>query len=210
MTPRKTTRAVDVVLVVFQALSEDEKAELHERIAEQILLSGVADESEMARCIRSLKRVAQEVGREPSVDDYRIISARLIESGEDIEPFKHLYAYFGGTWRRAREAFALSHSTVPGRIEARFRARLLGKVARYTDETLKETMDHCVEEFGRPPRLNEFERWRRRELSLAEAAGNPNAQLPSATPYRRRWGTWEDALRALGYREEAICGRLEL
>lgn len=204
------TRGVDLLLVAYAALTDDEQSELYERVTEQRTLSQATDDSEMARCVRSLYRVAEYVGREPSVDDYRIASAELIAAGEDIEPFKRLYAFFGNTWRNAREAFALAKTTTPGRIEARFEARRIGKVARYSEETLRETLLRCAAEYGCPPRVNQFEWWRHRELELARAAGNTNLQLPSATPYRRRWGTWEVALRHFGFSETELDGRLEL
>jgi hypothetical protein len=162
----------------------------------------------MARYIRSLRRVAEVVGREPSVDDYRDQSPILISAGEDVETFRHLYGYFG-SWRRAREALRLAETTTARRIEARFQSRRMGKIARYTDETLKETLERCAAEYGHPPRVNEFEWWRERELELARAAGTDTLQLPSSNPYRKRWGTWEGALAHFGFPQDKIEQRLE-
>jgi len=55
----------------------------------------------------------------------------------------------------------------------------------------------------------EFEHWRERELELARAEGNDTLQLPSATPYRRRWKTWEGALLHFGYTPEEAAQRYQ-
>jgi len=53
----------------------------------------------------------------------------------------------------------------------------------------------------------EFELWRQREIELAKARGE-DLFLPSDSPYRRRWGGWEAALRHFGFEPEEIEGRL--
>jgi len=203
-----TTSAVDALLLVFNALTDAEQTEVSEKLAASNESRLAAEDNEMARYIRSLRRIAEVVGRVPSVDDYRDQSPILIGEGEDIEPFHRLYAYFG-SWRRAREALGLAESTSPRRIEARFQARRMGKIARYTDELLKETLDRCVADYGHPPRVNQFEWWRERELELARAGGIDTLQLPSSSPYRKRWGTWERALVHFGFSLDEIEQRLE-
>jgi hypothetical protein len=55
----------------------------------------------------------------------------------------------------------------------------------------------------------EFEWWRERELELARAQGDDALHLPSPTPYRKRWETWEGALLHFGYTADEIAERLE-
>lgn len=202
------TTGPDLLLIGFESLSEEEQEEAFERIAELRAGRLAGEESEMARFVRSLRRVAEEVGDVPSVDDYRHIAPELRAAGEDIEPFSRLYRYFG-SWRRAREALTLSETTTARKIEARFRARRVGKVWRYTDDTLRETVGRCVDYYGRVPMVSEFEWWRDRELELARAEGNDALHLPSPTPYRRRYGSWEQALLRFGYTTEQLAERLE-
>ena len=57
--------------------------------------------------------------------------------------------------------------------------------------------------------MAEFEWWRDRVLELVRAQGNDTLHLPSATPYRKRWKTWEDALVHFGYSREEIERRLD-
>ncbi len=57
----------------------------------------------------------------------------------------------------APRALDLSQATSARKIDARFRARRLGKVWRYTEDTLRETLARCVAHYGRPPQVAEFE-----------------------------------------------------
>jgi hypothetical protein len=63
-------------------------------------------------------------------------------------------------------------------------------------------------DLGHVPVVIEFELWRQREIELAKARGE-DLFLPSDSPYRRRWGGWEAALRHFGFEPEEIEGRLE-
>lgn len=108
-----------------------------------------------------------------------------------------------------KEALALSETTTERRIEARFRYRRVGKVWRYNEKMLGETLARCVEHYGRPPLVAEFEWWRDRELELARAEGNDALHLPSPHPYRRRWGSCEAALLHFGYTPDQVAERLE-
>ena len=165
-------------------------------------------ESDTERFIRSLRRVAEYVGHEPTSGEYKQASLELIETGEHVETFARMYSRFG-SWPRAEEGLALSETTTARRIEARFRYRRVGKVWRFTEDTLRETMARCVEHYGRPPMVSEFEWWRDRELELARAVGNDGLHLPSASPYRRRWKSWEAALLHFGYTPDQVAERLE-
>lgn len=113
-----------------------------------------------------------------------------------------------GSWRAAKEALELSAATTPRKIEPRFRARLVGKVHRYREDWLRETLEKCVADLGRVPLVIEFEHWRQREIDLAKAQGK-ELFLPSDSPYRRRWGTWENALLHFGYEPEEVLARLK-
>jgi hypothetical protein len=57
--------------------------------------------------------------------------------------------------------------------------------------------------------VTEFEHWRREKLDLLAAKGDDAAHIPSPTPYRRRYGTWEQALLAFGYTPDQVAERLE-
>jgi len=148
------------------------------------------------------------LGETPGIEDYKRIRQELAKQGEELEPVSRITRHFEGSWYLAREALDLSETTTARRIEERFRKRRLGKVWRYSDRTLKETLIRAVEEIGHVPQVAEFDWWRQRQLDLASARGD-QLYLPSATPYRRRWGTWAAALRHFGYSQAEIDGRLE-
>ncbi len=145
-----------------------------------------------------MRAVAAYVGHLPSVDEYKQAVEELCAGGEHIESFTRVSRHFG-SWRRAKEALDLSETTTARRIEARFRFRRMGKVWRYSEDVMRETLVRCAEHYGRPPLVAEFEWWRDRELELARAEGNDALHLPSPSPYRRRWGSWEAALLHFGY-----------
>ncbi len=137
------------------------------------------------------------------------MSRTLIQEGEDIESFSHLYKFFDCSWPRAREALQLSGANGARAVEARFRNRKLGKISRYTEDILKETLTRAVAHYRRPPSVEEFAWWRERQLELARAQGEEYPHLPSDSPYRRRWKTWESALLHFGYTPEEVALRLE-
>jgi hypothetical protein len=187
---------VDVVVASWRVLSASEREVAFETIARlrEELIAG--DETEGERMVTSLRRAVEFVGREPSVDDYKDAVAQLGEQGVELEPLHRVVRHFG-SWRLAKEALALTEVTTVRRIEARFRSRKLGKVWRYTDQTLEETFRRCHAELGRAPALAEFEFWRERQIEVARARGE-GLHLPSATPYRKRFGSWEGTLSHYG------------
>jgi hypothetical protein len=65
------TTGSDAVVILFQALDEEEREAAYQRIAELRLRRQAGDESAMARYIRSMQRVAEYVGHTPSVDEYK-------------------------------------------------------------------------------------------------------------------------------------------
>lgn len=203
------TPAPDVVIAAYQALAEHERDIVFERLRQLRIADAAASETDMARFLRSLCRVAEEVGRTPTVTEYRAVAPRLAAAGEDVAPFSAVYEFFG-TWPRAREALELADTETPRRIEARFRFRELGKVWRYTDDTLRDVLLRAAEHWGRPPSVAEFEWWRDNEQRRAQATGDDaDPHLPSTGPYRKRWGTWEGALLHFGFTPEQVAERLE-
>jgi Homing endonuclease associated repeat len=202
-----TTSGADIVAVGFSALDADEQEEAYARITD-IRVTRVAGEAgETAKFLASLRRVADVADGELSPDLYRRVRRELVAAGEDVAEFNAVLRHFG-TWRAAKEALSLSEVSTAAQIEARFRKRLVGKVFRYREDTLRATLEKCAADLGRPPLVVEFEAWRCREIELAKAQGT-ELFLPSDSPYRRRWGCWENALLHFGFTPEAVAERLE-
>jgi hypothetical protein len=105
------TNATDVVLAGYRALTDGERDEVFERLCQLRVADAAEGDSDMARFLRSLAIVAEEVGRIPTVTDYKEAQARLAATGQPVESFTHVYAFFGGSWPRAREALTLSDDT---------------------------------------------------------------------------------------------------
>jgi hypothetical protein len=202
------TPATDALLILFGALDDAEQEEIVERIATIRAVAAVSEESASAPFIRSLRRVVEHIGHEPTVDEYKDACAALRESGEDIVGFGAVVRHFG-TWRRAKEALDLSHMTSIRNVEARFRHRRVNKIWRYSEETLRETLERVVAYYGGIPTIQEFDAWRQRELRLASAEGNDALQVPSTRPFRERYRGWERALVHFGYPQAEIAKRLE-
>ena len=203
-----STTGPDLLVIGFHALAREEQDEAFERISELRARRDADQSSEVERMICSLRQVAEQIGGEPSVESYRLARFELAERGIEVEEVNRVIRFFG-SWREAKEALAMSETTTPRRIEARFRSRRLDKVWRYTEETLGETLRQCVADLGHVPQIAEFDWWRQRQFELARAEGNDHLHLPSANPYRRRWRTWERALLHFGFTPDQVAERLE-
>lgn len=201
------TTATDLLVVAFSALAPDEQEEAFAKLADVRLQRLAGEEDETAVYLRSLKRAQEVVGDALSPASYRQARLDLRANGEDVAELNAVIRHFG-SWRQAKEALELADVTTPRKIEARFRSRLVGKVHRYREETLRETLERCAADLGHVPLIIEFEHWRQREVELAKAQGK-ELFLPSDSPYRRRWGSWEEALLHFGFTPEAIAERLE-
>lgn len=207
-TAGRPANAVDVLFAGFQALDFEQREKLFNLVRDARLEQLAGEENEIGRYLRSLKRAQEHGGGEElSPGRYRTAWLELREQGEQIHELGQVRRFFG-TWRQAKEALSLSEETTPAKIEARFRGRLVGKVHHYSEKTLEETVERCRKDIGKVPLVIEFQLWRQREFELAKARGE-ELFLPSDSPYRRRWGSWEKALEHLGYSTEEIKCRLD-
>jgi len=203
-----STPAIAPVIAAFRTLSESEQRAALQACQRVWIQRLDGDESEAALMIRSLARVARELGHTPGIEDYKRVRAELAGAGEELEPTSRILKHFHGSWHMAREALDLTEVEKPRRIQERFAKRRLGKVWRYTEDKMRETLQRAAEEIGHAPQVAEFEWWRERQIELAKARGE-DLHLPSPTPYRRRYGNWEKALRHFGFSEDEIAGRLD-
>jgi hypothetical protein len=167
------TTAVGLMIIGFEALTSWEQMEVLRRLTEVRLRSESDDLSESERIVASLQRVADLAGKEPkelTADDYRAAIKAEIQAGKaSLEPLSQVMRYFG-TWRLAKEALLLSNGpeqTPARRIEARFASRRLGRTWRYSEQELRDTLQRCATDLGKPPEVREFRAWRQRELELA-------------------------------------------
>lgn len=217
--PTGATSAADALLILFEALAPDERREAFRRLSLAHARHEAGDETDTERMLRSLERVGEIAGRmPPKITDYREIAPQLVARGEDIVPFGILYRHFDRSWPRVEAACGLIEATTPKRIEARMLARRLGKVWRYTEHQLGDALEACSAYYaaktGLPaggryaPLVSEFEHWRDRELELARARGDMDHHLPSASPYRRRYDDWENALVHFGFTPDQLAERL--
>ncbi len=199
------------MLILFATLSPEEQDEAFSRIAAKRTERLADSESDSARYVRSLQRVAEVLGGPPSAAEYRRVQKELAEAGEPVEPLHRIRAHFV-TWEQAKEALGLAEVTTAAGIQARFRHRRIGKVRRYTDQTMRDALKRCAEECttdGSAPGQLEYDWWRNRELELGRARGDHMLQVPSPHAFRRRWGTWDQALEANGYTPEQAAERLD-
>lgn len=188
--------------MLYAALPADDQAVAFERISRLHLDRIATDSSEAGRMLRSLLRVADKLGHDPSVDEYKTVSRELIADGQDVASFSRLYSFYGA-WRLAREAMDLSLVTTPRRIEARFRSRRVAKVYRYSDQQLLDALKLAEAHWQRVPNHAEFTWWRDHQIELAKANGE-ELHLPGGASYRGRWGSWEGSLLHFSYTPEQV------
>jgi len=191
------TTAVGLMIIAFEALTSWEQMEVLKRLSELRLRSEDEGLSEAERILASMQRVAELVGKEPvalTSDDYRAAIRKEIErGGAGIEPLSRVMRHFG-TWRMAKEALVLSGTSTARRIEARFANRRVGRIHRYSEQEMRETLQRCAADLGKSPEIREFKAWREREIELAKAQGQ-TLYLPSLGAYRARFPHWWDVLR---------------
>lgn len=205
----RVTSGVDIVVAGFAALNALERDAAWKMIREVRLEELAAQDSAGARKLRSLVLVARHLGDQPlTVTAYRKAFSELAAEGMRVDN-AHALIRFYGSWRQAREALELAQDETAKQVEARFARRRLAKVWRYTEQTLRQTLADCILDLERVPQLGEFEHWRSERLRLAAARGEDASHLPSAGPYRRRYGSWEQSLLALGYTSDQVKERLE-
>lgn len=159
----------------------------------------------------ALKRCVDDLGRIPLLSEYdewrqREVALERARGEARRVPSAAVFRRRHGTWEGALIACGYSSEDVYVRLEPRPERRSrLAKVDRYSEATLRDTLERCARDLGRPPLVEEFDEWRQRELSRTRSR---NVLLPSNSPYRRRWGTWERALLYFGFTPEAIAERL--
>lgn len=201
------TTGAELLAVAFAALAPDEQEQAFAGINDIRLTRLAAEEGETAGFLRSLRRVADLAGGELTPDVYRRVRAELVAAGEQVDEFSAVVRYFG-SWAQAKEAVGLAELTTARKIDARFRSRLHGRQRMFREEELVATLARCVDDLGRIPLLAEYDEWRLRELALARTRGD-EARIPSPSVFRRRYGSWEQALLACGYSPDAVYLRLE-
>lgn len=168
-----STTAVDALVIVSAALDADEQQEALERMTEVRARREAGEMSDAGRVVHSLRRVADLVGYPPSPDEYRQARDELVAGGENIESFTRVSRHFG-SWRRAKEALALSETTTARRIEVRFRFRRGGKVWRYDEQVLGDTLKRCANHYGAR---------RSRPSSSGGATASSNSRVLRATTH---------------------------
>jgi hypothetical protein len=153
----KATRAADVVVVAYRALSDEEREEAFTKINDARLSALAGSDDEIAIFIRSLQRVAGVVDDELTPTNYRAARQTLLADGEEIAEFNAVVRFFG-SWLQAKEVLVLADVTTPRKIEARFRSRLVGKVHRYREDSLRDAVTRCAADLGYVPLVIEYER----------------------------------------------------
>jgi hypothetical protein len=201
---------VELLTIAYRALSPIEQDEALDRLGNLRLEREAGEQTQTERMISSLQRVRELVGHSPTVTDYREAVKREMRGEIELglEPLSQLIPHFG-SWRMAREALDLSATTTPRRIEAMFRNRRVGRVHRYSDQTLRETLQRAGADLGHPPQTNEYSRWRHQEIETARASGEKTFQLPSVGAFRSHWGGWENVLTECGFSAGEIAARSE-
>jgi hypothetical protein len=143
--------AAHVVVAAYSALDQDDQDAVFAQIRETRLEAAISEETDFARHLASMVRARDHAGRSPTIDDYRAAYKDLKGTTDEIEEPSRLVRFFT-TWNNAKEALQLEETEHPGEAARRFRSRRrLGKTWRYTEPVLRETLELCAEQFGRPP-----------------------------------------------------------
>jgi hypothetical protein len=159
----------------------------------------------------ALGRCVSELGRVPLVAEYdnwrtKELALARTRGEQGRVPGAEAFRRRHGGWEKALLACGYSTAEVYIRLEAPDRRPRLAKVWRYGEETLGEVLRECARDLGHAPLVEEFQAWR---LARLERTGARAVGLPTDSPYRRRFGSWEGALRHFGFTDEQIRERLK-
>jgi len=148
-----------------------------------------------------------EVGRVPLVSEYeewrrKELSLAATRGAHGRVPGPESFRRRYGDWPAALIACGYSRDDVYLRLESPDRAERRAKVWRYTDQSLATALKACARALGRPPLVEEYAAWRRQALKRGQR------DIPTDSPYRRRFDSWEGALRHFGFTDAEIAGRL--
>jgi hypothetical protein len=204
----KPLTAVELLGVAFAALSAEEQDQTSARLLQLRLERLAASGTRHQALLASLARAAALAGPELTIERYKAARLALEKEGIVIAEVNRLIRFYG-SWTAACKALEFSSSMTPPGLETRLKKRRLGKVWRYSEEALGAALAEAFAALDHVPLVAEFDWWRRGALDRATRLGDEGLHLPSATPYRRRYGSWEQALLHFGYTPDQVAERLE-
>jgi hypothetical protein len=200
--------AVELLGVAFAALSAEEQEQTSACLAQLRLERLAESETRHQSLLASLARAAAIGGPDLTIERYKAARLALEKEGVAIAEVNRLIRFYG-SWTAACRALEFSAGMTPPAVATRLKKRRLGKVWRYSEEALGAALAEAVAALGHVPLVAEFNWWRRGALDRATRLGEEGLHLPSATPYRRRYGCWEQALLHFGYSADQVTERLE-
>jgi hypothetical protein len=161
-------------------------------------LAATADQAEAL--LGAEAKAALVAGPELTVADYNNNArTELAAGGQDIPPIGRMIAFFG-TSREAKEALGLrSAPTGAPRSSCGFGGASWTRSGTTARRRRRRRSLGPAATTAAHRWVAEYAAWRDAELGLARAKGDDAAHLPSATPYRRSYGSWEEALLYFGY-----------
>jgi hypothetical protein len=155
---------------------------------------------------RALAGCSETLGRPPLVSEYELWRRKEIELARERGEVAYIpqwtaYLRRWGRWEHVLVEFGYQ----PEQVELRREHPPVVKVDRYTDATLEMTLRQCARDLGRVPLARDFQRWRQREIRKRQRRKiTGTVALPSDSPYRTRYGSWNKALLHFGFRQEEI------
>jgi Homing endonuclease associated repeat len=153
----------------------------------------------------ALKRCSEAVGRAPLVSEYETwrrkeLTLQRTRGNHPRVPCPESFRRRFGTWEKALWAHGFTAADLQWRLESPERSAERVKVWRYTDDSLAAALKTCARTLGRVPRVEDYARWRRQ-------ARKDGSDVPTDSPFRRRFGTWERALKHFGFSDAEIAAR---
>ena len=195
------------MLAAYRALPPEEQESLFAKIRQLRLEQLAVADSDAARYLASLVKVAGHLGATPTSENYKQAHAELTAAGEEVLHLSSVIRYYG-SWRLAKEALELAGYYRPRMIDARFRRRRTRRPRHTREDELRDALQACAADLGRAPLVREYEDWCEEQRDLARSRGE-ELWLPSVATFRRRHKTWEKALLHYGLDLRSVYARLE-
>lgn len=193
--------AIDVLFVAARRLPLESVEALAQRLVAHLQIERQNSDYQlspyacrMARFTGALTAVAEALGHPPNSTEYKREYERRKSLGDRGLPSPAAVVREFGSWAGALAAAGLIPTAPPSAFALRRARQVRVRVHRYSDQRLRECLQACARDLGRPPMVRDYIAWREHLLSLPRNTHAPGHDIPHYRTYYDHYGSWSIAL----------------